>query len=342
MSESRHGAARISSGFTLVELLVVIAIIGILIALLLPAVNAAREAGRRVSCQNNLHQLGTAVLNYVGEHADTFPSGCHGDGVSYDENWGWGAFVLPYLEYEGLYEQLGVDTHKLMALFATVEGPALLQTRLPVFRCPTDSTPPLLPSDLRHFFGNGNTKKIELSVSNYIACQGLYALGGGDTGAAGGNNGVFFNNSKITTSLITDGLAHTFMLGERDRRCGAGYWVGTRNPEGPCHWGVYECRARVSKPLNSPDSTPEPNGPTPWANGSDDCNSCSEGFSSAHMSGGNFIFCDGSVQFISDTIDYNNAGYVKPAANMDAVDLEDLGVYQRLGIRNDGQPVELP
>jgi prepilin-type N-terminal cleavage/methylation domain-containing protein len=108
------------SAFTLVELLVVIAIIGMLVALLLPAIQSAREAGRRTKCVNNLHQLGLAVLSYENEKK-CFPPGCRGDGTQYDENWGWGACILPYLEYDGLYKQLGVDSRKLPCQRAITE-----------------------------------------------------------------------------------------------------------------------------------------------------------------------------------------------------------------------------
>ena len=229
--------------FTLVELLVVIAIIGILIALLLPAINAAREAGRRTQCINNLHQLGLAVLSYENDKK-YFPCGCRGDYVDNDENWGWGAFILPYTEYSSLYKQLDVDGRNLMAVFAAPGATVMLQTKLPVFRCPTDTTPDPLPSDLRAFFGNGNFNQIELATANYVACEGL--LGIRTALSSYTNNGVFYNNSVITTQQISDGLAHTFMLGERDRRCGAANWAGTRDPEGGCHWGASMCLGRVS------------------------------------------------------------------------------------------------
>jgi prepilin-type N-terminal cleavage/methylation domain-containing protein/prepilin-type processing-associated H-X9-DG protein len=340
MRDKKHSA------FTLVELLVVIAIIGMLVALLLPAIQSAREAGRRTQCVNNLHQLGLAVLSYENEKK-CFPPGCRGDGIQYDENWGWGAFILPYLEYDGLYKQLGVDSRKLMALFATSNGPALLQTRLTVFRCPTDSTPSLLPADLRDFFGNGNTNKILLGTANYAACQGLLDFGSNNSGAAEANNGVFYNNSAITTQQISDGMSKTFMLGERDQRAAAAYWAGTRNPEGGCHWGVYECRGRVSMLFNNNQlntaysPVPVPNSSTQgsFTNGVNYCDCSSHGFDSSHPGGANFVFCDGSVHFILDDIDFNNGGYAIGQTSMAMTTLTKLGVYQRLGIRNDGQDV---
>lgn len=331
--------------FTLVELLVVIAIIAILVGLLLPAVQAAREAGRRSQCQNNLHQLGLAVLNYESS-LKVFPRGCFDDGVSHNESWGWGAYILPFMEYSALYKDLGVDTRKLTAVFATATGPTLLQTKITAFRCPSDTTPDLLPAEVRAFDGNGNTAKIEVSTSNYVASAGM--IGGNNTSTVP-NNGVFYNNSFTTTQQISDGLSSTFMLGERDLRDAAAYWVGVRNTQNACHWGAYENRARVSMVFNnnqlntvySPVQLPN-SSDVSFTNGVNDCDCCSEGFDSSHPGGANFIFCDGSLRFIGDDIDFNNGGYTAGQTTMKSVTYPNLGVYQKLGVRNDGQAVVVP
>ena len=342
---SRLSSRRGPVGFTLVELLVVIAIIGILIALLLPAVQAAREAARRAQCVNNLKQLALAVHNYEGA-LKVWPPGCIHD-QELEESWGWGAFILPFIEQQPLYEDLGVTDRKLKQVFYAAAGRALLQTPLAEFRCPSDRTEPLLPKALRRFMGHGNNAngKIELSTSNYIACQGLHdkpAYKENDIWIIIPNNGCFYNNSHVRIDRdIPDGSSKTFMLGERDMRCGSAHWVGTRNPPGPCHWGVYHNRGRVSKKLNAPDAAWPRESDSKWPPGGTSCNSCGEGFSSSHPGGANFAFGDGSVHFIAETIDFNNAGVSINSTAAQCSEPRLLGIYQRFGMRDDAQPVTL-
>ena len=320
---SRRGQVR---GFTLVELLVVIAIIGILIALLLPAVQAAREAARRAQCSNNLKQLALGVHNYADTHR-SYPPGCIKD-AELVESWGWGAMLLPFIEQKPLHDQLQVTKRRLFDVLKHPTDRVLVQTEIGTFRCPTDTTDPRLPAKLRHFYGHGNVGKIELGTANYIACQGLYDPGNPNTFA---NNGAFYNNSAVRFRDISDGTSHTLMLGERDKRCAAAVWAGARNPPGPCHWGTFQIRGRVSKKLNAPDMHVE---------GKNDCNSCAEGFGSPHPGGAHFALCDASVRFISENIEFNNGGLTQQQLeNGAAYDPLKLGIYQKLGIRDDGQPI---
>src|SRR5205823_7988334 len=135
------GRRRAGRGFTLVELLVVIAIIGVLVALLLPAVQAAREAARRMKCQNNLKQFGLALHNYHDAYgrmpASYYRAWPTSVGTTFGTpGWGWGTMILPRLEQQALFDTLNVSTLQLNASPLT-KLPA--QTPLPMFRCPSDT-----------------------------------------------------------------------------------------------------------------------------------------------------------------------------------------------------------
>jgi prepilin-type N-terminal cleavage/methylation domain-containing protein len=166
-----HPASR-RRGFTLIELLVVIAIIAILIGLLLPAVQKIREAAARMSCSNNLHQLGLAVHNYH----DT--NGYFPNAGTANAHWGWGTYLLPYIEQDNLYRQLNPpDPFNNTA--AVVMPPvtnatigAFLQSRIKTYLCPSD------PVD-----NNPNVSFQNYGKSNYVAMVGVMdAVGSGRDG----------------------------------------------------------------------------------------------------------------------------------------------------------------
>jgi prepilin-type N-terminal cleavage/methylation domain-containing protein len=137
--QPRNRAVR--QGFTLIELLVVIAIISTLIALLLPAVQQAREAARRTQCQSRLKQLSLALHNYLDVHG-AFPPGTiaranGGDentnaGIVIDRSWAWGSRILPFIEQQGLYDQIGDQS---------LDRFAHNLASLPMFLCPSDDAP---------------------------------------------------------------------------------------------------------------------------------------------------------------------------------------------------------
>jgi len=185
-------------GFTLVELLVVIAIIGILIAILLPAVQAAREAARRVQCQNNLRQQGIALHNYHDAHR-RFPSG----GIAPDRTL-WSGLLLPQLEQSPLYESLELGQPWDVAWSPNERACA---TYLPVFRCPSSPAP-------RHLTAQGITDRVPC---NYLACaSGTTARESGPPPLVGqaDSDGMFFIDSQVRFRDVIDGTSATVAIGE--------------------------------------------------------------------------------------------------------------------------------
>ncbi|QDT69237.1 hypothetical protein MalM25_21710 [Planctomycetes bacterium MalM25] len=171
-SESSRAGRR--AAFTLVELLVVIAIIGILVALLLPAVQAAREAARRSQCQNQLKQIGLALLMYADAHDETLPRGCEcfgNDNGGKNQNLGtnWALESLPFLEENPLYDRYDHSTY----LAGSASNQEVLATHLPVFLCPSDDAGTELVT--RQVLPNKGT--LPLAPGSYKGVVGLMTLG---------------------------------------------------------------------------------------------------------------------------------------------------------------------
>jgi len=275
-------------GFTLVELLVVIAIIGVLVALLLPAVQAAREAARRSSCNNNLKQIGLGLHNYHDINL-SLPAGFHNN-----HGWGWAASLLPFVEQENLYEAIPITTSMNLGN-ATI----LANTRRQVdsYLCPSDSQPDI---NDKAPVNSGATQ--DIGLSNYIGNMGTKS--NAQTSDLG--NGIFWAKSYVKFRDITDGTSNTFLVGERD------YF----NHRGSIWAGTSTSATGASNKHYIQSSTETVHG---LINGTH-INS----FGSLHPGGAQFVFCDASVHFISETIDAStNSG-----ANM--------STFQRLGQRNDG------
>jgi prepilin-type N-terminal cleavage/methylation domain-containing protein/prepilin-type processing-associated H-X9-DG protein len=319
--------ARNRPAFTLIELLVVIAIIAILISLLLPAVQQAREAARRSQCRNNLKQIGLALHNYHDVFG-LFPIGYTERGADV-EGWGWAAFILPYVDQVGLFNELDVTGRHLDQLLAAGNPTAqLVRQPLSVYRCPTDPGPPnskVFVHNNRHFGSGvgtaaGGLGNFRPAMSNYFG-----VMGNRDSANTFNPNtrynGVLFKDSGTKVRDIRDGTSNTFAVGERDNRfCRGGAWCGVRNPQGQGGRGIYTAVGHGRPTLNGPA----------W----DGDRRCGEGFSSLHEGGAHFLMCDGAVRFVSENIDFNLSGAnaTPGGANM--------GTYQRLMRRNDELPVD--
>lgn len=339
-------------GFTLIELLVVIAIIAILVALLLPAVQQAREAARRSQCKNNLKQIGLALHNYNGTHS-VLPMGTsalrkpittqNGRVIANSESWGWSAFILPYLDQAPLADSLSMSENRLTDVLSAAETAGNLdETFRPItgYQCPSDTTGANLKSGMRrtHFNGLGlSNNKWRPPTLNYPGSHG--ELRGALRAPFQQNHkhpqGIFYTGSAVKFRDITDGMTNVIMVGEREERCGAGTWLGARNPAGNGTHGNDYHIANMRPVLNDP------------SNGGN--NRCTRGFSSQHVGGAHFLMCDGAVRFIGNSIDHENNPDDIPQMknnnnsglnmNNGAVQtaLPRVGLYQKLGMKADEQ-----
>lgn len=326
------------SGFTLVELLVVIAIIGILVALLLPAVQMAREAARRMQCTNNLKQIGIALHNHHDTYGE-FPAGYgfnkKSNAASWRKAWGWGARILPFMEQGAVYDVLGVGTREFndalpgnnSSSWPTPEVDAM-RTAIDGFICPSDTAPSHINTtcDFAHSGGPDNKKP---AISNYVGIYGIsYSNWGNPSGEPPKRHGFMTPQEGQRMANITDGTSNTFAVGERCWSHEAGYWVGVGNVNSESKWSSPKTVGRTYLlRLNAPKT-----------------NRYYSTFASEHPGGANFAFADGSVHFISETINYNHG---KQNDGSDAgwwtswgdLDKSTIGTYQKLGLRDDGQPV---
>jgi prepilin-type N-terminal cleavage/methylation domain-containing protein len=191
-------------GFTLIELLVVIFIIGVLIALILPAVQAAREAGRRLQCQNNLKQIGLAAASYETT-IGAFPFGVGGAGPpGAVGRWSAQSQLLRHLEQAPVYDAINFSFIP-WGHFGGLSAPnqTALSTRIEVFLCPSDS------DRIVESFG--------MAHNNYRACAGSlpYNLAAGSPDGRGRNDGLFWLGSALRPARVSDGLSTTAMFSER-------------------------------------------------------------------------------------------------------------------------------
>ncbi|MEW4564812.1 DUF1559 domain-containing protein [Bremerella sp. JC770] len=208
-----HAWRRPTAAFTLVELLVVIAIIGVLIALLLPAVQQAREAARRIQCNNNLKQLGLALHNYHDTYL-VFPPGKTGDdfpdsytGATAARRLGWTVFIYPFIEQDNLYEQFVPYMNGTLQLGTPATWPAS-GTRVAGLNCPSD------PNGAKSIGLTSSGEQRERAFHNYSGCMGSTGSMIGSDNSGTQLDGMFFSASEIRMRDVTDGTSNTAMVGE--------------------------------------------------------------------------------------------------------------------------------
>lgn len=309
-------------GFTLVELLVVIAIIGILVGLLLPAVQAAREAARRMQCSNNLKQIGLALHNYESSFK-AMPAGCNGipnaAGTNFNgHGWTWHASILPYLELNNLYDNIQGPNGMGNELGDQNTGKPLVvkATIMRVFWCP--SQPDVTPASQKNGYqpanyngnmgtriGNGNDDCICTGVSN------LQQMMSDPWGCMNGD-GIFYVRSRTRFADVIDGLANTIFVSEvpdsggdaigqvsagADRRV---VFSGGADSNPPTEMSEFLIAAETNDPING---------------------GAEEAAGSWHPGGAMFLMGDGSVQFLSENM--------------------DMTTYRGLSTRNGGETVTL-
>jgi len=301
-------------GFTLVELLVVIAIIGILIALLLPAVQAAREAGRRMTCSSNLKQYGLGIHNYHAA-SKVFPIGAGGANGSILPRLSWQVRILPYMEQSDVFNKIdfNIDMRRLEV------GPGLILSAVspPYTHCPTDDWPHLLTNTRAQCnyggsLGSQNVDGLNLSICHPFKAFEQLLPGGnvrfGQTLDKSRVSGIFaFGAAVISTADVRDGTSNTLLVGEVLPGCQwqndgwAGTWINS--------WGnLFSIGGGASTitPINEMTTCVNSNRiADPRCNpASGDTMQYAYGFKSKHPGGAQFTLADGSVRFINQTIDH--------------------------------------
>lgn len=307
--------------FTLVELLVVITIIGILISLLLPAVQSAREAARRLQCSNNLKQVTLAM--YLHHEAKGFlPPGLSGNMQnSYDSGtmtaeMSWFPFILPYVEQQALFDSYDLY---MAGETACCGAWAKWYTVVPIMMCPSDSANPKIQAASGGAMPSGVTS--QGFHGNYVMCSGDTSFTPPGDVKGLNLNGLFFSKSQITFDTIRDGVSNTLMAGElllvsdttSNHDVRGRYYNGR---EGSCLFStLYPPNTTVGDSIpyciDMPSVAP--------------CGSADEyvqSLRSCHPGGVNVSMADGAVTFISNSIDSDT--------------------FHRLGSRRDGLPMVLP
>jgi len=337
---------RSKAGFTLVELLVVIAIIGVLVALLLPAVQAAREAARRTQCSNNLKQLGLAAHSFNDTYSRLPPGGGAqggGSGLSSSTDYGsWLVYLLPYMEQTNLAMAIdgasGPTNRRILNAWNARVLPVLIRN----FRCPSDEFDKNAPvsnygASIGPQCAPGPCSAAQSPYRTY--CNGNAQTPGwgydsstnyGDTSDPAQARGLFTRRGAlIRLAMITDGTSNTIMFGEllAGQNGDVYYSLGKNGSAGMnTGWAQSDSGIAINDtivPINTflTYLDPNQNRCNNWQTNVDNWN-ITFGFRSRHPSGAQFVFADGSVHFLPQSISHM--------------------VYNQLGCRDDGQAVSVP
>lgn len=319
LKTQRAWPARI--GFTLVELLVVIAIIGILVGLLLPAVQAAREAARRMQCSNNLKQIGLALHNYHDGHR-SFPkvwyywngnsNGADRQPAGFFSGFGWRVMILPFMEQGNLYNQFDFSQpiHSTNSPAGAVPNLTLVQTPVQTYLCPSDPTGARTKPGNQYLWSNwcfphgGCPQNVSVAVTTY---KGLTGAGYDQVFAQVPYPAAMFDRRRgagMKFSSMSDGTTNTIAVTESSPEFNA--WTG---------WATWHVAAHAQQGPNHArrfyGSTVRPANQHGWTAGLT--------ASSFHVGGVNTVMGDGSVHFLSENI--------------------NLLTYQQLVDPDDGFPV---
>ncbi len=308
--------SRLCKGFTLVELLVVIAIIGVLVALLLPAVQAAREAARRMQCTNNLKQIGLALANYEVA-VQTYPPGAFWR-YPPDSNPIKGSVllhILPFIEQQNIYDQFDFKQFNLEKQTTPVAFSTIAATRIPSYVCPSDDAP---KTGITNYGASRGPTRVE---NNPVAsCTHPYSSFAMNASSDDIKKipGVFSRmgcepDVATTIGQVTDGLSNTIFFGEVRPKCSTHFsagWARSNSGQGYCTTIIplnYDsCDRTATKPACAQYNN--------W--------NTEVGFKSSHPGGVYVLLGDGSVHFLTDNIDHQ--------------------LLQYLGAKGDGRTINLP
>ncbi|MEW4562093.1 DUF1559 domain-containing protein [Bremerella sp. JC770] len=280
-------------GFTLVELLVVIAIIGVLIALLLPAVQQAREAARRMTCSANYKQVALSIHNYHDTHL-AFPlgggvtGGC--SGLTGDHRFSWGVHLLPFLEQGARYDAINFNVSNPVNSYPANHDPDTALGPVSIFLCPSNpqSDTMVNPSLSGAIDAYARTDMAGVADSRDWRCD---SSGSPGLRPRSDGNGVFFADSATKFRDITDGTSNTLLIGEvtGDPKQATSDSATTYNGNVYAIYNLLDTSSGINGPFTVPGG-----GTFAWR---------PQGFSSFHPGGAHFALSDGSVRYFPETID---------------------------------------